>query len=153
MRPRSLPFPLAVLAALLLAAGPAPAAEPAAPVGYVKTVEGAASVLSAGTETAAQPGQPVFTGDTLKTAPEGSLGVTFKDDSVITLGGDTELVVDRFLYDPRAGELGFKASMSKGRAQFLSGVIAKLAPEQVAVATPDALIGVRGTRFLVKVGN
>lgn len=151
--PRLVCLIAALLIALPMAARAADQPQGPQPVGYVKTAKGGASILSEGAEKAAAPGLPVFPGDTLKTAPEASLGVTFKDDSVVTLGGDTELTVDRFLYDPRAGELGFKASMNRGRAQFLSGVIAKLAPDQVAIATPDALIGVRGTRFLVKVGE
>jgi hypothetical protein len=122
-------------------------------LGYAKTVTGNASVTRAGTATKIQPGTPIRMGDTLKTSAGSSLGITFKDNTVMSFGPDTEVTVDEYLYDPGKGDLKLNASVSKGTLEYFSGVIAKLKPQAVAVKTPTGTIGVRGTHFLVKVDD
>ena len=121
------------------------------PIGFVKTVSGSAAVIDSGKPIAAQVGTPIKMGNTLKTGSKGTMGVTFKDNTVMSFGPDTELSVDEYLYSPGTGNLKFGTSMSKGSLQVVSGVIAKLKPKAVTVKTPSAMIGCRGTRFLVKV--
>jgi hypothetical protein len=120
-------------------------------IGYVKTVAGDATVVDKGTPIKAQVGTPIKMGNSLKTGPKGSMGVTFKDNTVMSFGSDTELTVDEYLYSPGKGDLKFGASMSKGSLNVVSGVIAKLRPDAVALKTPTGTIGVRGTNFAVKV--
>lgn len=120
-------------------------------VGYVKTVTGAAWITTAGQRVKAQPGTPILMGSQLKTAPAASLGVTFKDNTVMSFGPDTELTVDEYLYAPAKGQLGIAARLDKGTLTYISGVIAKLKPEAVSVKTPAGIIGVRGTSFMAMV--
>ena len=129
----------------------APLATHAEPIGYVKNVKGEAAVITAGQTVKAAPGTPVEQGSLLKTGPQSSLGVTFKDNTVMSFGPDTELTVDEYLYAPTQGKLKLGARMGKGTLNYVSGVIAKLQPEAVSVATPTGTIGVRGTQFLLKV--
>jgi hypothetical protein len=70
---------------------------------------------------------------------------------LVSLGPDTEVTIDEYLFAPANGELKLAASLAKGTLQYISGVIAKLRPEAVSVKTPTGIIGVRGTRFLAKV--
>ena len=120
-------------------------------IGYVKTVSGEASVTSAGKAVPAQAGTPVYLNSVLKTGAKGSMGVTFKDNQMMSFGPDTELTVDEYLYAPAKGDLKFGASMSKGTVNVVSGTIAKLKPEAVSLKTPTGTIGVRGTNYVVKV--
>jgi hypothetical protein len=120
-------------------------------IGFVKTVEGNATVLVSGKAVKAQPGTPLHLGSVLKTGEEGSLGVTFKDNTVMSIGPDTEVTIDEYIYAPAKGDLKLVASIAKGTLHYISGVIAKLKPLAVAVKTPTGIIGVRGTHFLVKV--
>lgn len=120
-------------------------------IGYVKTVSGVATVSNGKINVAAQPGTPVFLGSRLKTGAKSSLGVTFKDDTVMSFGPDTELTVDEYLYAPAQGQFKLVASMLRGSLNYVSGLIAKLRPEAVSVKTPTGIIGVRGTQFVVKV--
>jgi hypothetical protein len=133
---------------MLMAVSPAWAQET---IGYVKTVSGTAAVIDAGKSTDAQVGTPIKMGNTLKTGPKGTMGITFKDNTVMSFGPDTELTVDEYLYSPGRDDLKFGTNMSKGSLQVISGVIAKLKPQSVTMKTPTGMIGVRGTRFLVKV--
>lgn len=137
-----------LLAAMVFWAGAVSAADP---VGYVKTAEGEAFLLSADRAVPAQPGLAVQSGQTLKTGRTGRLGVTFRDNTVMSLGPDTEIAIDEYLYAPGQDELKFGASLLRGTLHFISGVIAKLKPEAVSIRTPGGTIGIRGTRFLVKV--
>ena len=121
------------------------------PIGYVKTVSGEATVSTAGKSVKAQPGTPVAQGSVLKTAAKSSMGVTFKDETVMSFGPDTELTVDEYLYAPSQGKLKLGSKLAKGSMNYVSGVIAKLNPDAVSVQTPSGTIGVRGTQFVVKV--
>jgi hypothetical protein len=79
------------------------------------------------------------------------MGVTFKDNTVMSFGPGTEITVDEYLYSPSRDDLKLSARIARGTLEYISGVIAKLKPEAVAIKTPTGTIGVRGTHFLVKV--
>ncbi len=139
-----------LLACITLAVAlPALASQPA--VGVVKTLKGTASILREGRELPAGLGMRVLRQDTLKTGPDGSLGVTFKDETRLSLGPDSELKVTQYLFVPTENKLSMVTKMVKGTAAYISGKIAKLSPESVRFETPLSIIGIRGTYFLVKV--
>jgi hypothetical protein len=120
-------------------------------IGFVKTVAGDATVTDAGKAVKAVAGTPIKVNSVLKTGAKGTMGVTFKDNSVMSFGPDTEVTVDEYLYSPAKGDLKFGASMSKGALNVVSGAIAKLKPDAVSLKTPTGTIGVRGTNFAVKI--
>jgi hypothetical protein len=140
-----------VLAAMLVAtAGMAHSAAAAETVGLVKTVEGSAFVVTGSDRVAAAVGTAVHQDDVIETAGNGSVGVTFKDNTTISVGPDTTLAIDEFVFAPEQDRYAMKTRMLQGTMYYVSGTIAKLAPEAVSVATPVGTIGIRGTRFLVK---
>lgn len=120
-------------------------------VGYVKTVTGEAWISNAGERIKAVPGTAVLIGSQLTTGAASAMGVTFKDNTVMSIGPKTELTVDEFLYAPAKGQLSLSARLGMGTLNYISGVIAKLKPEAVTVKTPAGIIGVRGTQFVAKV--
>lgn len=121
------------------------------PIGYVKTASGEAYVITANEKAQAKAGTPVFQGSLLKTGPQGSIGVTFKDETVMSCGPDTELTIDEYLYAPSQDKLKLVSSLVKGSLNYVSGVIVKLKPDAVSVKTPTGTIGIRGTQFVAKV--
>lgn len=141
---------LMIIASILAFSG-APALADEAAVAYVKTVRGEASVSHGGTAQAAAPGTPVRVGDVLRTGTDGSMGVTFKDNTIMSFGPDTEVTVDEYLFSPDKDGLRFVASMARGTLNYISGTIAKLKPEAVSLNTPTGVVGVRGTHFLARV--
>ncbi len=120
-------------------------------IGYVKTMTGKASVVRAGAEHPLAVGAALYEDDLLKTATESSLGVTMKDGTMLSAGPETELLLDKYAYAPKSGQLGFVARVSQGTLDFVSGMLGKLAPESVAIETPTGVIGMRGTHFVVRV--
>jgi hypothetical protein len=120
-------------------------------IGYVKTVSGNATVINAGNSIQAKPGTPIRVNNVLKTGAASSMGVSFKDNTVMSFGPNTEISVDEYLYAPKKEELKFGVKITKGTLDYVSGVIAKLKPEAVTIKTPTGVIGTRGTHFMVKV--
>jgi len=141
--------PLRQFAVLLIVGLPliASAADDPAAIGTVDKVENEAKVVSGDTAAAAIIGTPIHMRDELRTGPEGRLKVTFRDDTVLTLGEKASVVVDSYLYDPdqNIGETVLQAT--KGAFRFASGKIKDLKQNKIAVSTPVADIGVRGTEF------
>jgi hypothetical protein len=119
-------------------------------IGIVKTVDKEAYVIRSANPTKALTGMTIQVGDVLKTGSDGSLGIIFSDDTVMSLGPHTEITIKKYLFDPVEGKLSFLANMVRGTISFLCGQIAKLAPDAVSVEIPVATIGLRGTHFLVK---
>lgn len=121
------------------------------PIGYVKTVTGDASITTAGKKIKAETGSAIHQGSMLQTGAKSSMGVTFKDETVMSFGPETRFTVDEYLYSPSQGKLKIGSKLTKGSLNYVSGVIAKLRPDAVTVTTPSGTIGVRGTQFLLKV--
>ncbi len=121
------------------------------PVGSVKTIKGTASIIRQNQMIPAQIGDKILMGDSLKTGPEGSLGMIFKDDTLLSIGPQSEITISEFLFSPAEGKLSIVTRLLKGTAAYLTGIIAKLSPESVRFETPVANIGIRGTKFAVKI--
>lgn len=78
--------------------------------------------------------------------------ITFKDDTKVKVTENSRLLIDDFVYDPKAsdaGKLALKVGM--GTVRYASGQIAKNNPQQVNIKTPTAAVAVRGTDFTMTV--
>lgn len=123
-------------------------AEPA--IGQVKLTAGSVALLRGAVSQTLRPGDRVFQSDVLSTGADGSIGITFADDSMISLGPDSRLSLDAFRFDTTTHEGVFESSLTQGTIVVKSGGIAKQTPEAMRVRTPAALLGVRGTEFVVR---
>ena len=121
------------------------------PIGYVKTLTGEATVMTSGDTIKAKVGTPIYQGSVLNTRIQSSMGITLKDATVISLGPETKFAIDEYVYAPAKNKLKLSSRITKGSLNYVSGIIAKLQPEAVKIKTPAGTIGVRGTRFAVKV--
>jgi len=139
------------LMAMTLAAASASAQPPPPAAGRIKLASGAAFVVRAGAETPAQAGQLVFEADTLRTGADGRLGITLKDDTRVSIGPNSEMRVNRFLYAPADGAMALVLQVVRGVIAYVSGRIAKLSPDSIRLETPAAIVGVRGTTLALQV--
>jgi hypothetical protein len=119
--------------------------------GKVKVASGAAFIVRDGAQTPAQLGQVVYESDGLRTGADGKVGVTLNDDTRLSLGPNSELKLERFTFAPADSGFGLVLKFVKGAATYVSGRIAKLAPDAVRLETPAAIIGVRGTTLAIRV--
>jgi len=134
---------------MLLAAQPGAAED--RPIGMVKTVVGAAYVVRADNRLPASAGVAIFITDRLETGSDGSVGVTLSDGAMLTLGNNAAFVVCEFRFEPERGVLGFVGTVLRGAVTYISGRIARLAPNKVRIETPGGEVAVRGTRVAIRV--
>lgn len=135
-----------------LAVGAAAAAGDAA-IGWVKTVSGEAAIVRGAARSAAVLGQPVYQQDRLETGADGSVGVTFTDNTVLSAGPNSIVVLDSYSYDAANFKGGMLTDLLKGTLAVTTGDLPRTAPDAMRVRTPAAILGVRGTRFLVKAAD
>ncbi|GEM_PF-611675 len=163
--------PAALLALLLLAgtAGAQPATPPApeasaasaaAPAltltpgddrqGTFKTVQGQITRTHGGQSGPAQVGDALWQGDRITSGPKSAAAVTLRDGTVLSIGADSTVDLAQFQFDATTHEGNVLIALAKGSLRLVTGLIAKLRPEQVKVTTPTTVIGVRGTDFIVE---
>lgn len=119
-------------------------------VALVKVVDGQAFALRDDGRSELGVGAPIFVEDVVETEA-GSVGLTFKDGSRISIGPNSRVQFTEFDFAPTEGRLAFVVDFFRGTLLYISGVIAKLSPDAVKVRTPVATVAVRGTRFLAEV--
>ncbi|MFH1036034.1 MAG: FecR family protein [Pseudomonadota bacterium] len=117
----------------------------------MQQVKGTAFLVRQNQSLPAQPHQQIMLNDILRTGADGALGVILRDDTVLSLGPDSEFILDEFAFSPVEDKLSLVGKMTRGTATFLTGKIGQMRPEAVRVETPGGTIGVRGTQFLVQV--
>lgn len=93
----------------------------------------------------AESGQPVFIGDEVTTDGQGHLQILLLDQTVFTIGPNTAITIDEFVFDPKTQNGKMEASITKGIFRYVSGKIAAKKPGNVKINLPTATIGIRGT--------
>ena len=120
-------------------------------VGQIKTAKGTVHVERDGKRLPAKVGMTVRQSDTLITGADGSAGVTFSDNSLLSTGPNSVLVVEHYSFDTTTHAGKFDAALRKGTLAVVSGKMVKQSPGAMRVRTPAAIMGVRGTDFVVQV--
>ena len=136
-----------VLALALLAPVGAGAADD---IGRVKVVKGSVTIQRSGGSLPATLGMKLLEGDVIATGRDGSAGVTFNDDSLLSVGPHSVLAIDRFAFDSTTHAGRFDTSLRQGTLSAVSGKIAKQSPDAMKVRTPSLVLAVRGTEFGVR---
>jgi len=96
-------------------------------------------------------GARVRESDTVVTGSDGSVGITFTDNTLLSAGPNSVLVLERYTFNSTTHDGKFDARLNRGSLAIVSGKIAKQSPDAMVIKTPSSLLGVRGTEFLVKV--
>ena len=119
--------------------------------GTVKSVRGDVVVERAGKPLPLVVGDKVFPRDKLVTGKDSRVGVTLRDDTLISTGANSQLVVAEFAFDPATQNGNVLLSVLRGVSAMVSGLVAKSSPHAMRVTTPTATAGIRGTEFIVEV--
>jgi hypothetical protein len=120
-------------------------------VGSVKTAHGGAVVHRGADTIPIHEGTHLLLNDFLQTAADGSVGVILQDGTRISLGPNTELKIDQFVYQPVEGKFGLVLRLGRGILAYISGKIAQFSPQSASVETPVGVLGLRGTHFAVSI--
>ena len=122
----------------------------ASDVGQIKVSKGAVHIERGGQKLPGQVGTRLQQSDVVVTGADGSAGIVFMDDSLLSLGPNSVLGIDRFEFDSTTQRGAFDSSLKKGTLAAVSGRITKESPGAMRVRTPAAVLGVRGTEFVVR---
>jgi len=129
-------------------------AQGAESIGTVEATDGVVEAIRIdGTKVPLAKGDDIFQGDTLVTGEGAAVGIVFVDETTFSLGEDGRMVIDEMIYDPDSQEGAFGATLVQGVFTFVSGEIAKTAPDAMTLSTPIATIGIRGTKVAGRAGQ
>ncbi len=119
--------------------------------GMVKTSTGQVSIEREGKKIVALVGATVFAQDKLRTGPDGAVGVTLRDNTLLSAGPNSIIAVEKFVFDGTSHDGNMSIGIRKGTLSVATGKIAKKTPESVDFRTPTSVLGVRGTEFVIEV--
>lgn len=120
-------------------------------VGSVATLQGSASATRNNAARALNLSDAIFKGDTLQTAANATLSVTFDDDTTFTLKPNSRIAVDEFVYEQGGSHNAAVLDILRGTVAFIASNVAKTG--DMKINTPNATMGIRGTTGLVEVGQ
>lgn len=115
--------------------------------GIAAGVSGSVAV-SEGERESKQPvvsGMDMLLGDKLESADASRMQILLLDETVFTVGPNSQLVIDEFVYDPKTDTGKLTANFTRGVLRYVSGKVASANPTNVTIKTRTATIGVRGT--------
>ena len=129
----------------------APVAMAVDDAGQIKVVNGPVTIERAGQSLPAVTGARIQQADTLRTGAGGSVGVTMLDNTLVSAGPNSVLVIERYAFNSTTHQGQFDAGLRRGTLSMVSGKLAKQSPDAVRVITPTTVLGARGTEFHVQV--
>ena len=122
-----------------------------AEIGQIKNVAGQVFLTRNDVQQPAKTGDLIEQADVLTTGPNGSVGITFIDNTRFSAGPNSRIELKQFRFNPTTQEGEFLTDMQHGTLAIVSGQIAKRSPDAMKVKTPTTILGVRGTTFAVKI--
>jgi hypothetical protein len=123
----------------------------ASEAGLVKVSKGSVQIQRGGAKVPATVGTAVRTSDVIVTGADGSAGITFTDNSLVSVGPNSVFAIDKYRFDSTTHAGEFEGNLKQGRLAAVSGKMVKQSPESMKIRTPSAVMGVRGTEFVVQV--
>ena len=118
-------------------------------VGIVGAISGTAK---AGTREL-KAGDKIYLNETIYAGIDSGTQILLLDQSTFTIGSDSEVVMDTFIYDPATNDGKIVANVKKGSLKIISGLISKKNPDSLTVNVPEGTLGSRGTEFQTIVSN
>ena len=118
-------------------------------IGSVAMLKGSATVSRNSEVLEIKTGFDINEGDTINVGKKSRLQVMLNDETIITLGQNTEYSFDAYndKEDPH-----MKMSIRRGFMRAITGKIGKMAPKRFKVKTASATIGIRGTGWETFIG-
>jgi len=98
-------------------------------------------------------GDKIYLNETIYAGIDSGTQILLLDQSTFTIGSDSEVVMDTFIYDPATNDGKIVANVKKGSLKIISGLISKKNPDSLTVEVPEGTLGSRGTEFQTIVGK
>ena len=137
-------------ALVVLALGAVAQAEPLA-IGKAKIVSGKVIVIRGAAKTQVKVNDVLNEHDVFETSADGSVGITFTDNTSFSIGPNSNVAIDTYFFDPKNLKGNLLAKLKKGTMMVRTGELTRQQPGSVQIKTPRTVLGVRGTTFVVSV--
>ena len=92
-------------------------------------------------------GDKIYLNETIFAGTGSGTQILLLDQSTFTIGEDSEVVMDTFIFDPATNDGKIVASVKQGSLKVISGLISKKNPDSLTVEVPEGTLGSRGTEF------
>lgn len=122
-------------------------------IGVVKTVKGDVHIERTSKHVDVAVGSEIFSSDRIVTGPASSVGITLRDDTLLTEGANSTLALNSFAFNTTTYDGSLDATIKRGSLAVVDGKLAKANPDSVRYSTPTTTLGVRGTEFVIEVGG
>ena len=140
-----------IMAAICVLALSANALAQPASIGKAKIVTGKVTVVRGANRLPVKSGDALLEHDVFETGADGSVGITFTDNTSFSIGPNSKVAIDTYFFDPKNLKGNLLAQIKKGTMMVRSGELTRQQPGSVQVKTPRTVLGVRGTTFVVSV--
>lgn len=121
-------------------------------VAIVKSTKGEVIIKHVDQTTSiAKQGDKLFEKDTIKTSQNSTIGIIFEDNTLISIGSNSEFLIEEYLFEPEKKNVNFKSTLAKGTMACMTGIISKINQDAMEIKAKTATIGIRGTYFVVEV--
>jgi hypothetical protein len=142
---------LGLLLTASVAVAQSPGAATEAPrIGTFKQTQGEVHLGKEAGRAAPASGDAVRLGDRLRTGETGGASIVLKDGTVLTVGPNSTVDLSQFQFNSTTQEGNFLLDLLRGSVRVVTGLMTKANPERFQVRTPTAVVGVRGTDFIVE---
>ena len=119
-------------------------------VGGIESLKGKVEVMQPdGSWKEVKLGTKVYLNDNIRTGKDSKAVIKLADDTVFTIGQDSSLAIDEFVYDPNTNIGKLTASLSKGVFRLVTGKMIHRDTTAITINTPIDAIGIRGTDFIL----
>ena len=98
-------------------------------------------------------GDKIYLNETILAGADSGTQILLLDQSTFTIGSDSEVVMDTFIYDPDTNDGKIIAEVKQGSLKVISGLISKKNPDSLTVKVPEGTLGSRGTEFQTMVSK
>ena len=98
-------------------------------------------------------GDKIYLNETIFAGLGSGTQILLLDQSTFTVGEDSEVVMDTFVFDPKTNDGKIVASVKQGSLKVISGLISKKNPDSLTVKVPEGTLGSRGTEFQTMVSK
>src|SRR6185437_7463662 len=120
-------------------------------VGHVVKMTGSASIVRNGVAIVVNIGDTLYQNDVVQTGSSSTLGMVLDDGSAFNLSANARFMLNDLVYDPAGSSNKSLFTLVQGAVSFVAGQIAPTG--DMEVATPVAVIGIRGTAVLLDIGS
>lgn len=117
----------------------------------MKTVQGDVRIERGAVQLPAEVGTPLLAKDRISVGPAASVGISLRDETLLSLGPRSTMVLEEFAFNPVSRDGRVDTTLLRGTLRYVTGLIGSLNPGAVSVKTPTATVGIRGTDFIVEV--